>query len=254
MTAILFPHISLSVVIPARNEEGNIMRTMPRVVAALRKAVGAFEVILIDDCSQDETPRLADELAAQYPEIVVVHNEVNLKQGGSLKRGFAMARYEWVTHNAMDYAFDFDDLPDLLRHADEADVIVAERRSYPGTTAPRRLVSVVNRGLLRLLFGVPVVDFNFIQIYRRAVVRDLPSFSDATSFITVEKVVRAHGAGMRVVAVPATFHERVIGKPSSATVKNIARALNDMGRLWLELKGLRPAPAAPRDDASSPSE
>jgi glycosyltransferase involved in cell wall biosynthesis len=242
-----FPDIRLSVVIPARNEEGNIGRTMPRVVAALRQTVGAFEVILIDDCSQDATPRLADELAAQYPEIVVVHNEQNLKQGGSLKRGFALARYEWVTHNAMDYAFDFDDLPDLLQHANEADVIVAERRSYPGTTAPRRFVSLVNRVLLRALFGVPVVDFNFIQIYRRSVIQDLPSFSDATSFITVEKVVRAHSAGLRVVAVPATFHERVVGKPSSATVKNISKALNDMGRLWLELHGLRAKP-----DSSGP--
>lgn len=239
-----FPDVQLSVVIPARNEEGNIMRTMPRVVQALRETVGAFEVILIDDCSQDQTPRLADELADEYPELVVVHNEVNLKQGGSLKRGFAMARYEWVTHNAMDYAFDFDDLPDLLQYANQADVIVAERRSYPGTTAPRRFVSLVNRVLLRALFGVPVVDFNFIQLYRRSVIRDLPSFSDATSFVTVEKVVRAHKAGLRVVAVPATFHERVVGKPSSATVKNISKALKDMSRLWLELHGMRKAPEA----------
>ena len=231
-----FPELSLSVVIPARNEEGNIGRTMPKVVASLRKNVGTFEVILIDDCSQDKTAELANELARQYPEIVVVHNEVNLKQGGSLRRGFAMARYDWVIHNAMDYAFDFEDLPDLLRHTETADVIVAERRSYPGTTAPRRFVSSVNRGLLHALFRVPVTDFNFIQMYRRSVLTDLPSFSQATSFITVEKIVRAHKSGFKVVAVPATFHERVIGKPSSATVRNIAQALSDMSRLWLELR------------------
>ncbi len=243
-TVARFPDLKLSVVIPARNEEGNIERTMHRVIASLRKTVGTFEVILIDDCSQDQTPRLADELAAQYAEIVVLHNEVNLKQGGSLQRGFAMARYDWVTHNAMDYAFDFDDLPDLLEYADRADVIVAERNSYPGTTAGRRAVSLVNRALLRALFGVPVTDFNFVQLYRRAVITDLPAFSAATSFITVEKIVRAHTAGFRVVTVPATFHERTVGKPSSATVSNIQRALRDMGRLWLELRGLHEKPAS----------
>jgi glycosyltransferase involved in cell wall biosynthesis len=240
-----FPDFKLSVVIPARNEEGNIGRTMPRVVSSLRALVGTFEIILIDDCSQDRTPELADALAAEYPEIIVVHNEVNLKQGGSLRRGFAMARYDWITHNAMDYAFDFEDLPDLLAHVDHADVIVAERKSYPGTTPSRRFVSLVNRVLLRGLFGVPVTDFNFIQLYRRSVIADLPAFSHATSFITVEKVVRAHKAGLRVVTVPATFHERVLGKPSSATVKNISQALNDMGRLWLELHGLRNKPDEP---------
>ncbi len=241
-----FPDIQLSVVIPGRNEEANIERTIPRAVETLRETVGAFEIILIDDCSQDRTPELADALAAKYPEIVVVHNEVNLKQGGSLRRGFALARYEWVTHNAMDYAFDFKELPALLAFADRSDVIVAERKSYPGTTAGRRFVSFVNRALLRALFQVPVVDFNFIQLYRRSVMTELPAFSSATSFITVEKVVRAHHAGLRIATVPATFHERLHGKPSSATVKNINQALKDMTKLWLELHGLRSQPDEPR--------
>jgi glycosyltransferase involved in cell wall biosynthesis len=231
-----FPDIGLSVVIPAYNEEGNIETTIPRAVASLREMVGKFEIILIDDCSKDGTPALVDELSSRYPEIVAVHNEMNLKQGGSLERGFAMARYDLVTHNGMDYAFDFDDLPELLSHFPEADVVVATRRSYPGISAGRRLVSLVHRSLLRVLFRVDLADFNFVQVYKRSVAKDMSSFSKATSFITAEKIIRAHCSGLRVVAVPATFHERVKGKPSSATVPNIARALRDMGRLWLELR------------------
>jgi glycosyltransferase involved in cell wall biosynthesis len=234
-----YPDVSLSVVMPAYNEEANILETIPRAVASLRAMVGAFELILIDDCSRDATPELGRMLAERYPEIRFERNPENLRQGGTLRRGFAMARHAWVTHNAMDYPFDFDGLPELLDRADEADVIVASRTSYPGITPARRFVSFANRALLRGLFGARVHDYNFIQLYRREVVQDLPSFSTATSFITAEKIIRATHAGLRVVEVPVTYHPRLAGTPSSANWRNIRAALRDMARLWLELRRAR---------------
>jgi glycosyltransferase involved in cell wall biosynthesis len=231
-----FPDLRLSVVMPAYNEQVNIRTTIPKAIAALRRHVGTFELIVIDDCSKDDTGKIADEMARELPELRVVHNEVNLRQGGSLKRGFALARYDYVTHNAMDYPFDFDDLPQLLRHLPGADVVVASRKTYPGTTAPRRFVSWTNRALIRGLFGTNIVDYNFIQIYSKRAI-DLPSFSDATSFITPEKIIRAHRRGWKVVEEIVDYHRREHGVPSSANAKNIKRALSDMSRLWWELRG-----------------
>ena len=231
-----FPDVSLSVVMPAYNEEANIESTIPRAVESLRRMVGTFELILIDDCSKDATPELARALADQYPEIRFERNPENLRQGGTLRRGFAMARHEWITHNAMDYPFDFDGLPALLAYANDADVIVASRTSYPGISRSREIVSFANRALLRGLFGARVRDYNFIQLYRRAAIHDLRSFSTATSFITAEKIIRATRAGLRVVEVPVTYHPRVAGTPSSANWRNIRAALSDMARLWMELR------------------
>lgn len=233
-----FPDLALSVVIPAYNEEKNLPTTLPRAVASLRRHLGRFEILVVNDCSKDDTGRLADEFAAGHPgEVRVLHNPQNLRQGGSLRRGFAEARMPLVTHNAMDYPFDFEDLPVLLRHfegATPADVVVASRRTYPGTSRPRRFVSWVNRSLIHLVFGSTVTDYNFIQIYRREVLA-LPAISDATSFITPEKIIRAHRGGMRVVEEIVDYHRREHGTPSSANVKNIRRALADMGRLWWDL-------------------
>jgi glycosyltransferase involved in cell wall biosynthesis len=226
---------------PAYNEEANVRVTIPRAIASLRRHVGTFELILVDDCSKDRTGPVVDDLAREYPEIRPVHNEVNLRQGGSLRKGFAMAKYDLVTHNAMDYPFDFDDLPLLLEHFPEASVVVAARKAYPGITAPRKLVSWVNRTLIHVMFGANVTDYNFIQVYRRDLLQSQRTFSDATSFITPEKIIRAHRAGLKVVEVPLEYHRRVHGKPSSANVKNIRRALVDMSRLWLELERERRA-------------
>jgi glycosyltransferase involved in cell wall biosynthesis len=226
-----YPDVSLSVVMPAYNEAANVDATIPKALAALRELVGTFELIVIDDASTDDTLLRAQRLADGAPELVLVSNDENLRQGGSLRKGFALARHDLVTHNAMDYPFDYRDLPTLLERLPDADVIVARRRTYPGTSSSRRAVSWVNRRLLRLLFHAPVNDYNFVQVYRRAVLESQPSRSEATSFITAEKIIRAAHAGWRVVEVEVPYHPRVTGRASSANYANIKRALLDMARL-----------------------
>ena len=230
-----YPDLRLSVIFPAYNEEGNIERTIRRAIESLRRMVGAFEILLIDDCSKDKTPELAAALARAFPEIVYLRNETNLRQGGVLRKGFALAKYEYVTHNAMDYPFDFENLPLLLDHVPMADVVVAARKRYPGTTAQRRFVSWVNRTLLDVLFGAHLRDYNFIQVYKKSVLLAQPTLSDATSFVTPEIIIRAHKKGLSVVEVDVDYHRREVGQPSSANTANIRRAIADMGRLWLEL-------------------
>lgn len=233
---VRFPNLSLSVVIPAYNESGNIERTIPRAIESLRRIVGRFEVIVIDDCSRDDTHEKALRLAENLAELRVLRNERNLRQGGTLERGFAAARFDLVTHNAMDYPFDFDDLPPLLEAFPAADIVIASRRSYPGTSALRRTVSWSNRALIRGLFGASFHDYNFVQIYKREVMQSLNCISAATSFITPEKILRAHRQGFQIREIDTTYHQRLIGVPSSANWKNVRAALRDMARLWVEFR------------------
>jgi dolichol-phosphate mannosyltransferase len=240
MTGCMFPELSLSVVMPAYNEEAIIESTIRRSAQSLRRLVGQFEILLIDDCSTDRTPELADALAREVTEVRVVHNPVNLSQGGCLQKGFGLARCELVTHNAIDYPFDFDDLARVLIHFPAADVVVVTRRHYP-VAAARRFVSGVHRSLIRLLFGLKVNDYNFVQVYKRSLLRQLPCFSTATAFITVEHVIRAHHRGRRVVTVEADYHRRLVGVSSSGNLRVVWGSLRDMARLWAELR-FRPPP------------
>jgi glycosyltransferase involved in cell wall biosynthesis len=231
-----FPDLALSVIVPAYNEERNIEHNIPRMVESLRRNVGSFELILIDDCSRDSTAELAQRLADRFAEIVLVRNPVNLRQGPSLAKGFAMARYDLVMHNGMDSPFAFDDLPFLLEHFPKADVVVAARRTYPGTTFSRRLMSAANRALIRALFGTRLRDYNFVQVYKRSVLDAQTTFAKSTPFITPEKIIRACRSGLNVVEVEVDYHHRAAGKPSSANWRNIRAALGEMGRLWRELR------------------
>ena len=76
---------------------------------------------------------------------------------------------------------------------------------------------------------------DFIQIYRRDFLQNTPTISTATSFLTPEKIIRAHAQGLRVVEVEIDYHRRELGTPSSANAKNIKQALRDMARLRVAL-------------------
>src|SRR6476661_3423435 len=82
----------LSLVIPAYNEQENIPTLLTRVGAALSQIGRPFEVILIDDGSTDDTPKLLAEGMKQYPWLRVVRMRKNAGQSAAFEAGFEAAR------------------------------------------------------------------------------------------------------------------------------------------------------------------
>ena len=223
----------ISVVFPAYNEAQSIEHTMRRALSALRKHCEAFEVLIVDDCGTDGTGAIADALAAAEPEVRVIHNARNIGQGRSLIAGFREAKMNWVTHNAMDYPFDFEDLLLITPLIDTADVIVVRRIQRAGYSVYRKILSVVNVTLLNVLFGLRLHDYNFVQFYRREALEQMPEFSNTTAFLTPGIIIRAHDMGFRVRELAAEYHARMAGIATAGSVKVILGSVWDMFVFWL---------------------
>jgi glycosyltransferase involved in cell wall biosynthesis len=224
--------MGISVIFAAYNEEMNIRLTMEKALAAMRQLGRDFEIVIVDDRSKDATGRIADELAAENPEIRVIHNQHNVGQGASLVHGFQQARYELVIHNAMDYPFDLRDLPKLLQHCGEADIIAAARTSRAGYSLYRILTSVVHKHLLHLLFPLKLSDYNFVQLYPRSVWEAVRVEARSTAFLTPEAMIRAYDMGYRVKEVQIEYHPRLAGEATSGKPKVILHTLRDMFSFW----------------------
>lgn len=240
--------MNISVVIPAFNEEQNIRTAMQRALEALRPRFEAFEILVINDCSRDATGVIADELAARHPEIRVIHNERNLGAGHCVWLGFRNARYELVTHNAMDYPFDLCDLDLLLPVLRDADVVVAARKQRAGYSSYRKLTSHVNLALLHLLFNLRLNDYNFTQLYRKRVLDTVKTQTRSTAFITPETLIRAYDMGFRIKEVEVNYHARTAGVATSGHPKVILRSVRDMLKFWIQWKFSRT-----KETAAAPS-
>ncbi len=238
--------MGISVVFAAYNEEKNAAATIARALEALRAQFENFEILIVEDASRDATAAICDRLAAAHPEIRVLHNPKNMGQGASLVRGFEAARYELVTHNAMDYPFDLRDLAVMLPLLNEADIVVASRRSRAGYSPYRVLTSAVHRTLLHLLFPLRLRDYNFVQVYPRAVWRAVKVEARSTAFLTPEALIRAHDLGYRVKEVEIEYHPRTAGVATSGKPKVILHTLGDMVRFWWKRARGRTARAAGR--------
>ena len=224
--------MGISVIFAAYNEEMNIRSTMAKSLASMRELDREFEIVIVNDQSSDATGSIADELAAANPEIHVLHNELSLGQGGSLVRGFQQARYPLVVHNAMDYPFDLRDLPKMLAHCGDADIIAAVRSSRPGYSPYRIVASIVHRHLLHLLFPLKLRDYNFVQLYPRSVWEAIRVEARSTAFLTPEAMIRAYDMGYRIREVEIEYHPRLAGEATSGKPKVILHTLRDMFSFW----------------------
>ena len=240
--------MEISVIFPAYNEEQNIQAAMLRARDALRPLFDRFEIIIVDDASQDRTPQIADALAAEYPEIRVIHNKPNKGQGESILIGFRAARHSLLIHNAMDYPFDLKDLRLMLPALAEADVVVAARVRRAGYTLYRKLTSVVNIAFLHLLFEPKLRDYNFVQLYRKTVFDSLPVQSRGPAFVTPEMLIRAHDMGYRIKEVEIEYHARERGEATAGKPLVILRSLRDMLAFWLQRRRERSAAPVAKEE------
>jgi glycosyltransferase involved in cell wall biosynthesis len=222
----------ITVIYPAFNEEAALRSTIERSVETLRELFKSFEILLIDDCSRDHTGPIADELARSHPEVRVIHNAQNLGQGETVRIGFREARGDLVLHNGVDYPFDLRDLALMLPLLDDADIVVATRRKRAGYSAYRTLLSVVNVWLLDLLFPLRLNDYNFVQLYRRAVLERVNAKARSTAFLAPETLVRAYDQGFRIRTVEIESHPRTSGKATAGKPKVVLSSLRDMVSFW----------------------
>jgi dolichol-phosphate mannosyltransferase len=118
----------LSVVIPCFNEEKTLEKCVHRVLDIADETL-TLEIIIVDDASKDRSLSIAKELESKYPNVAVLHHEVNQGKGAALRTGFQKASGDFVAVQDADLEYDPDDLKKLLSPLvnDEADVVLGTR-------------------------------------------------------------------------------------------------------------------------------
>ena len=228
------PAPRLTVLLPAYNEEPNVEEALKRCDAALRALGQTYEILLIDDGSQDGTAAVAEHLRDEIPSLRIIRNPLNLGVGISLLTGMRAAAGDLVLHDAMDYPFDLADLERVLPLFPESDIVVVVRKSREAHSPYRKLTSLVHHWLVRLLFLVPFRDMNFVQVYKREVLQELIVKAKSPAFVTPELLIRARDQGFRVVEMEATFHRRHKGQANYGKPRDILWTLADMLSFWIE--------------------
>jgi glycosyltransferase involved in cell wall biosynthesis len=219
----------LTVIVPCYNEEQAILGELGRLCDALA-GQGAYEILVIDDGSTDGTAARLEQAVKQlgssaaisigaheamtlHPpgSLAVMRHEQNRGYGAALKSGLRRARGDWILIVDADGSYPLEAIPELVKTAAEADMVVGARTAaeviYPHS---RRIAKWFLRLALRWFVGRPVEDMNSgLRIFRKDLaLRYWRFFPDGFSFTTTLTLI-ALVNGYLVRYVPIQYHERV---------------------------------------------
>ena len=221
--------------LPAFNEGSNLDRSVGEVAAALQRQGCAYEIIVVDDGSGDDTAAVLDRLKAVYSTLRIVRHPQNRGYGAALRSGFEAARLPWVFLIDADNQFDASEIDLLLARAAEAD-IVAGYRLHRRDPLLRRLNALAFFTLARVLLGPLVRDVNCaFKLMRRDLLSRMALRSEG-ALISTEVLVLARRLEARIVEVPVHHYPRTAGKQTGANPRVVLRAFGELFRFRGELR------------------
>ena len=247
---------SVSVLCWAYNEEKLVAAYLKRIATLLADTVEDFEIVLIDDCSTDRTPEIAQSLQQQIPELRLIRNEANLNVGLSCRKAIVAAQKEYLFWQTIDWSYDIDLLRAYLELLKSYDVVAGVRRAPvpPNNQLPtavravarlfapehlakrsdtiaKAIISVCNYMLIRVLFSVPLSDYQNVCFYRTKLIQSF-QHEARSSFVNAESLIKAYRRGCRIVEVPISFLPRQMGEAKGTRLKAVLNAIWDVWRLW----------------------
>jgi glycosyltransferase involved in cell wall biosynthesis len=226
----------LSVFFPAYNDSGTIASLVIRAVQVAGTLTSDFEVIVINDGSKDDTPRILDELGRVYPQHVrVIHHQKNRGYGGALRSGFDAATKEYVFYTDGDAQYDPAEMKVLWDTMnDDVDWVNGWKISR-ADPLHRIIIGRVYHHTVKLLFGLKVrdVDCDF-RLMRRSIF-EVVHLEKSSGVICLEMMKKFQDAGFRVAETPVHHFHRAYGKSQFFNFPRILRTAIDVMKLWWSL-------------------
>ena len=223
----------LSVFFPAYNDGGTIASLVITSIKVASTLTDDFEVIVVNDCSTDDTAKILDELARLYPDRVrIVHHETNRGYGGALRTGFATARKEFVFYTDGDGQYDPAEVTLLWeKMSAEVDWVNGWKISR-ADPLHRIIIGRVYHHLVKFLFGLKVrdVDCDFRLMRRR--IFEVVRLEKNSGVICLEMMKKFQDAGFRVAEHPVHHYHRAHGKSQFFNFPRIFQTVIDVMKLW----------------------
>jgi glycosyltransferase involved in cell wall biosynthesis len=202
---------------------------MEQAAAAFAKSSAQYEVIVIDDGSEDDTWDVLQKLADQYDFLRVARHRVRRGIADALRTGYLRARGEVLVFYPADLQFKPEDILRLAAPilAGESDMVTGFKQGH----YEKAFVSRIYNGLSRMLFHIPVKDLNSVKAYRREIMEGLPIRPDWHRYM----IVIAAAQGFSVTEIPVPLYPRHSGK-SKFGIGRIPVGVLDMLSVWFELR------------------
>ncbi|MGC2414830.1 MAG: glycosyltransferase family 2 protein [Stellaceae bacterium] len=244
--------MDLSIVIPVKNEAGNIAPLVAEIAAAL-DGRARYEIIYVDDGSDDSTAAEIGHLQASVPQLRLLRHAKSCGQSAAIRSAVKAARGRWIATLDGDGQNDPADIPALWRIAEKSPerppLLIAGHRARRQDSWSKRQASRLANAVRRRLLRDDTPDTGCgLKLFPRALFLDLPYFDHMHRFLPA--LVLREGGTVR--SVPVNHRPRQRGVSKYGVLDRLAVGIADLaGVLWLSRRRALPDLV---EDAPPPAE
>jgi glycosyltransferase involved in cell wall biosynthesis len=227
---------SLTVFYPCYNDGGTIATMIIRAMQTAPLVTDDFEVLVINDGSEDDSALVLNEMLRIYPErLRVVHEPRPSGYGGVLRKGFALSAKDWIFYTDGDAQYDPRQLALLAESARDGIDIVNGYKIKRRDPLHRIWIGLAYQYFVKLAFGLKIrdVDCDF-RLMRRSIF-DAVQLESRSGTITFEMVKKFQDAGCRFAEAPVHHYYRQYGVSQFFNFRRVFRTLLDLIRWWWRL-------------------
>jgi dolichol-phosphate mannosyltransferase len=228
----------LSVVVPVRNEQDNIEPLVREIRAALSGKLD-YEIIYVDDGSNDATLQRLKEMQFEFPQLRVMRHQFSCGQSTAVRTGVKAATGDWIATLDGDGQNDPADILKLLAAVEVGvELVGGNRRHARRDSWIKRISSVIANGVRSRMLRDSTPDTGCgLKLFRRDVFLDLPYFDHMHRFLPA--LVQRRGG--HVVSVPVNHRPRERGQSNYGTLDRLMVGIVDLfGVMWLLRRAKRP--------------
>jgi glycosyltransferase involved in cell wall biosynthesis len=227
---------SLSVFFPAYNDAPSLPGLIHKTFAVLQRCVDDYEVIVVNDGSQDNTGQVLEELRREFaPRMRVVTHPENRGYGGALRTGFESSTRDFVFYTDGDSQYDVEELPRLLELVTPATGFVNGYKLERHDPPHRIWIGNVYNLCARLMFRIRIRDIDCdYRLIRRSLLESL-RLTCTSGTICVELVRKLELSGYEVKEVGVHHYPRLYGRSQFFRLRSLATTFVQLIRLWIRL-------------------
>ena len=202
----------ISVTLPVFNEEKNIEMLYRRLVDVMAKMDYEYEIIFVNDGSQDGSRKVINAIARQDARVIGIHFTRNFGQTAAMMAGFDFARGDIIVPMDADLQNDPADIPRLIEKINEGyDVCSGWRKDRQDSPIRRILVSRIANKLVSWISRVRLNDYGCtLKAYHKDVIKGVRLYGEMHRFIPIY----ASWEGAKIVEIPVKHHPRRSGRSS----------------------------------------
>jgi len=226
---------SLSVIIPAYNEEVGIKHAVMTNIDVLNKFQLDLEVIIVNDGSFDSTDSIVRENFLNIPHIKYHDKKKNSGFGAAMRTGIELSSKEQVMFVPVDSPLTDEIMQKFYDHINKADILVGYRTERKGYTYRMRLNSWLFHGLVSTLFRMNLKDYNWIHLYRRKIFDGI-NIEYNGIFMLAEVLIKAKRKGFTIIEFPVEMIKRSGGVATAGSWKAAFQTAGDLFSFYFKKK------------------